>query len=123
MRIAADACHALEGEIERGAFEAGAREEGDQEGAEAAVDVQREAFAQGEIGERGDVVDDAMREVWCRADEQDRVAVYEPRDGGHVRAIAGGRAGDEVHADLEVGAGFAEGGVGGFGEDPGMGMR
>ena len=69
MRIAADARHALEGEIERGGFEAGAREEWHQEGTEAAVDVQREAFAQGETGERGDVVDDAVGEVRRRADE------------------------------------------------------
>ena len=38
-------------------------------------------------------------------------------------AVAGSGAGDEVDADFEVGACFAEGGVGGFGEDPGMGMR
>ena len=38
-------------------------------------------------------------------------------------AVAGAGAGDEVDANLEVGACFAEGGVGGFGEDPGMEMR
>ena len=38
-------------------------------------------------------------------------------------AVAGSGAGDEVDADFEVGACFAEGGVGGLREDPGIGMR
>ena len=35
----------------------------------------------GEAGESGNVIDNAMREVWCRADEEDSVRVYEPVHG------------------------------------------
>ena len=74
---------------------------------------------QGEPREGGDVVRDAVREVGGRADEEDGVAVDEPGDGGEGGAVGGRRAGDEMGFDFEVGACFAEGGVGGFGEDPG----
>ena len=119
VRVAGDAGHAFEGEVEGRGFEAGAGEEGDEEGAEAAVDVQGEVPLEGEPREGGDVVGDAVREVGGRADEQDRVAVDEARDGGEGGAVGGGRAGDEVRFDFEVGTRFAEGRVRGFGEDPG----
>lgn len=59
-----------------------------------------------------------MGEIRGRTDEENGVAIDEAGDGGDVHAVGGGRAGDEVGFDFEVGAGFAEGGVGGFGEDP-----
>lgn len=63
VSVAGDGGDALEAEVERGGFEAGLFEEGDEEGAQAAVDVEWEAFLEGKLGERGDVVDDAVREV------------------------------------------------------------
>lgn len=67
--------------------------------------------------EGGDVVDDAVGEVGRGADEEDGVGVDEARDGGDLRLVGGGFAGDEVHFDLEVLACFAEGRVRGFGQD------
>ena len=118
--IATDACDAFEGEVEGGGGEPGAREEGDQEGSEAAVYVEGESalFAEGEAGEGGDVVDDAVGEVGGGTDEEDGVAIYEGGHGGGVDLVGWGRAGDEVDFDAEVGAGFAEGSVGCFGDDP-----
>ena len=118
--VAADAGDAGEAEIERVGVEAGAGEEGDEEGAEAAVDVEGDfvvAF-QGEGGEGGDVVDDAVGEVGGGADEEDRVAVYKAGDAGCLGAVGRCGAGDQVDFDLEVFAGFAECGVGGLGDDP-----
>lgn len=117
--VAADAGDAGEGEVERGAVEAGAGEEGDEKGAEAAVDVEGEFAFEGEPGEGGDVVDDAVREVGGGADEEDGVAVDQPGYRGGCYAVGRGGAGDEVDFDFEVGTRFAEGCVGGFGEDPG----
>jgi hypothetical protein len=61
--VARDGGDALEAEVEGGRLEAGFVEEGDEEGAQAAVDVEREALFEGEFGEGRDVVDDAVREV------------------------------------------------------------
>ncbi len=119
MRVARDARHAAEREVEGRGGEARAREEGDEEGAKAAVDVQRERALECEPREGGDVVDDAVWEIGGGADEKDRVGVYESGDGSGGYLVRGCRAGDEVDLDLEVGACFAEGGVCRFREDPG----
>jgi hypothetical protein len=63
VRVAGDGGDALESEVEGLGLEAGLLEEGDEEGAETAVDVERDGLAEGEAGERGDVVDDAVGEV------------------------------------------------------------
>ena len=63
VRVAADGGDALEAEVEGGGFEAGFFKEGDEEGAEAAVDVQGELLFEGDLGEGRDVVDDTVREV------------------------------------------------------------
>ena len=81
--------------------------------------MEGDAARDGELGERGDVVDDAVGKVGGGADEEDRVAVYEARDGGDGDLVAWGGAGDEVDLDSEVVAGFVECGVAGVGEDPG----
>ena len=118
VRVAADAADAFEGEVERRRGEAGAGEEGDQEGAEAAVDVQGEGSAERKPRECRDVVDDAVRERRRGPDEQDRVAVDEPGHAGDVGAVRGGRAADQMNFNAEVAAGFEEGGVCGFRDDP-----
>ena len=68
MRIAADARDTFECKIEGCGFEAGAGQEGDQEGAEAAVDVEGEGFFESEAGEARDVVDYAVGKVRGGAD-------------------------------------------------------
>lgn len=50
MGIARDGCHAAKAEIKGDGVEACFLEEGDQEGAEAAVYVQRDAAAQSDFG-------------------------------------------------------------------------
>lgn len=68
MRVAADGGDALEAEIEGDGLKAGLFEEGKEEGAQAAVDVKREALLKCQLRQRRDVVDDAVREVGGRAD-------------------------------------------------------
>lgn len=77
MGIAANAGHTLNGEVECHGGKASTRKEWDDERPKTAVDVERERtfLAQGEAGERDDVVDDAMGEVGSGTNEEDSVAV------------------------------------------------
>lgn len=79
--------------------------------------MQGEFVLDGEFGEAGDVVDDAVGEVGGGANEEDGVWVYEAGDGAKVDLVGGRLAGDEVDLDFEVLACFAEGRVCGFGKD------
>jgi hypothetical protein len=117
--VAGDGCDTLEAEVEERGGEAGGGEEGNDEGAEAAVNVKGDATADSKLGERGDVIDDAVGKVRGRADEEDRVAVYETRHGGDGDLVGGRGAGDEVDLDPEVVAGLVEGSVGCIRENPG----
>lgn len=119
VRVAGDGGDALEAEVEGLGLEAGLFEEGDEEGAEAAVDVEGDGFTHGEAGERRDVVDDAVREVGGRADEEDGVRGDEAGDGADVDLVGGRGAGYEVDLNLVVFACFAEGCVSCFWENPG----
>lgn len=118
--VAAYAGDALEGEVEGDGGEASAGEEGDEEGAETAVDVKGELalLAEGETGEGGNVVDDAVGEIRGGADEEDGVAVDEGGDAADVDLVLGGWAGDQMDFDAEIGSSLAKGGVSCFGNDP-----
>lgn len=65
MRIATNTRNTLESEIEELSLEPCLLEEGHEEGAETAVYMQRDLALDGEFGERGYVVDDAVGEVGC----------------------------------------------------------
>lgn len=80
--------------------------------------MQWDSALDSEFGQRSDVVDDAMGEVGCGANEEDGVAVDEAGDGGDVDLIGGGGAGDQVDLDAEVFACFAECSVSCFWENP-----
>ena len=71
----------------------------------------------GELRETGDIVDDAVREVGCGSDKQHGVGIDEAGDGGEGDPIGRCFASHQVDLDLEVFAGFAEGGVGSLRED------
>lgn len=116
--VAADACDAFEGEVEWDGGESGAGEEGHEEGAETAIYVKGEGFAEGEAREGGDVVDYAVGEGGGGADEEDGVAVDESGDAGDVDAVGWTGASHEVDFDAEIGARFVERWMGGFGDDP-----
>ena len=118
MRVDGDAGYAFEAEVEGLGFEACLLQEGDEEAAETAVDVEGEALAQGEFGERGNGVNYPVRVAGGAADQQDRVGVDEPGYRGEVGAVGWSWAGDEVQADLKVGGCFPESGVCCFGEYP-----
>jgi hypothetical protein len=68
VRVDRDAGDAWDAEIEVGSFETSSSQEGDDEGTETAVDVEREFLCYGEARERWDVVYDSVGEVRCRAD-------------------------------------------------------
>lgn len=118
MGVAGDGCDTLEAEVEERGGEAGGGEEGDNEGAEATVNMEGDATADGELGECGDVVNDAVGEVGGGAHEENRVAVYETRHGRDGDLVGGRGARDEVDLDPEVVAGLVEGSVGCIREDP-----
>lgn len=80
--------------------------------------MQGDAAADGQLGQGGNVVNDAVREVGRRAHEQDRVAVDQAGHAVHVDLVQRRGTGHQVHLDLEVLAGLAESSVCGFGEDP-----
>jgi len=63
MRIATDTRHTLESEIEELCLEPSFLEKGDEEGSQTAVNVERDLALDSELGEGGDIVDDAMGEV------------------------------------------------------------
>lgn len=56
-----------------------------------------------------------MGKIRSGADEENGVAIDESRDAGDVDLVGRGGAGDEMDFDFEIRAGFAEGGVSGFG--------
>ena len=63
MSVTADACNSFEAEIEELGVEAGFLQEGDEERSETAVNVKRDLALQSKSGERGNIIDDTMREV------------------------------------------------------------
>lgn len=73
MRIAGYTSHALQSEVEGFAFEACFFKKWYKEGAEAAIYVKRYSLAESKAREGGYVIDDAVREVRCRADKEDGV--------------------------------------------------
>ena len=54
-------------------MEAGFGQEGNYEGAKAAVDVEWKFVFQGQAGQGWDVIDDSVGEVGCRAHQEDRI--------------------------------------------------
>lgn len=80
--------------------------------------MEAELLAEGEFREGGDVIHDTVREVGCRANEEDGVAVDETRYGSHVDLVGRCRAGHEVNLDAEVIAGLPEGRVRRVRENP-----
>ena len=80
--------------------------------------MEGESFAKCEAGEGRNVVNDAVREIRSRADEEDGVTVHKAGDAGDVDAVGGGGAGDQVDFDTKIRPGFAEGGVCSFRKDP-----
>lgn len=65
MCVAAYTGHALESEVEELGFEPCLVEEGDEERSKTAVNVERDVALQCKSGERGYIIDDAMREIGC----------------------------------------------------------
>lgn len=80
--------------------------------------MQGDVAAGGDLGQGGNVVDDAVGEVGRAADDEDRVGVDKAGDAACVDLVGRSRAGDKLHFDLEVLAGLAEGCVCGVGENP-----
>lgn len=85
--------------------------------------MEGDATFEGELREGRDIVYYAVREIRGRADEEDGVSVDEAGDAADVDLVGWCGAGDEVDFDFEVFCCFAEGCVGGFGEDPVGGGR
>jgi len=77
MRVATYTRHSLQSEIEELCLVACFLKEWNKEGAKAAVYMQECFTPQSEFGERRDVVDYAVRKVWCGANKQNSVAVDE----------------------------------------------
>lgn len=71
-----------------------------------------------EFGERGYVVDDAVREIGCRSDDENGVAVDEAGHAGDVNLVRGRWAGHQVDLDTEVFASLLKSCVSGAWEDP-----
>ena len=80
MSIAADARYAFKAEVEWLRIETCLCEIRDQEGAEAAVYMERYVFLASETRERRDVINDAMGIVRSGADKEDSVGIDEARD-------------------------------------------
>ena len=75
-------------------------------------------FAECETGERGYVVDYAVGKVRGGADEEDSIAIDESGYARNMDLVLGGWAGYQVDFDAKIRAGFAEGSMGCFGDDP-----
>lgn len=87
VRVDGDGGHARTAEVEAtsirpGGGKAGTRQVGQEEGAEAAVNMQGNRVRNGEAGKSGDLVDNAVRVVGSGADEEDRIRIDEAADLG-----------------------------------------
>ena len=102
MCVATNASHALEGEVERHASESSAGQERNQKRAKTCVDMEREPFAEGKARKGRDVINDSMRVVWCRTNEQNGIAIDEARYRGDLRAIIWAWTGNKVDSDAKV---------------------
>ena len=78
--VATYTCDPFETKVERFRLETGTGEERHKEGTKAAVHMKGKAFAHGKAGERADVINDTVREVWSGANKENGVGVYEARD-------------------------------------------
>lgn len=76
MGVAGDGGDAFDAEIEGFGGKAGFFEEGNEEGAEAGVDVEGDAALEGDFGQAGDVINDAVGEVGSGADDLEGVSGY-----------------------------------------------
>ena len=70
--------------------------------------MQADIALRGDFAQSGDVVDDAVREVWRAANQHDSVAVDEAADVWYRCLVAGRWTWDVVDLDLEVFSRFAE---------------
>lgn len=93
-------------------------EEGNHEGAQAAVNVQGNLVLGSKTGKSGDVVDNAMREVRRRAHQEDSVWVDKTANSTDVDFIVGCWAWNTVQFDLEVFASLVECSMSSVGNDP-----
>jgi hypothetical protein len=82
--IARDRGDALNTEIEWLRLESGLLQERYQERAQTSVHMEGHSLPQRNLAESSNVVDDPVREVWGRANNQDGVVVYETADSLEV---------------------------------------
>ena len=90
-------------------WKAGGSEEGEEEGAEAAVDVEGDLIFGGDAGDGGDVVDNACRVIWAGCNDEDGVWIDVSTDRGGGDSVFGCGTVHDMEFDLEVFGGFVEG--------------
>ncbi|KAH3667431.1 hypothetical protein OGAPHI_003080 [Ogataea philodendri] len=78
--------------------------------------MERDVVFDSELGELLDVVNESMREVWSRADQQTCVSINKPFDLGDVSDVVLVQV-DQMELHLEVKRGLEDGGVYRLGSD------
>lgn len=121
--INADTCHAWLAEIEAtlvlvGRRETGTLEESNDKRTKTAVDVEGNLVSHGKAGERRDIVNQPVRVVWRRADEEDSIRVDETTDGWDMDFVMRCWTWHNVKLYAEILRGLHKGSVRGNWDDP-----
>lgn len=99
-------------------WETGLLEERNHKRPKTAVNVKRDLVLGGQAGQRRNVIDNAVREVWCRANEEDSIGIDQPAHSSDVDLVFRRRTGNEVELDFEVIARLIKGSMSSVGDDP-----
>lgn len=123
VSIAGDGCDTRLTEVEAAlvliwARETGLLHEGNDEGAQAAVDVEGNLILDSELGERGNIINHAVREVGSRSNKENGVGVDQSGNRRNIDLIFWSRARDSVELDAEIMACLIKSSVSGIRDNP-----
>lgn len=122
VRVHADTGNTGEAEIKTTLFlvrrwEASLLQEANNKRSQAAVNVKRNLVGGSKMRQRRNIVDNAMGEVWCRANEKNGVGVDQPAHGGDIDLVLRVWTSHGVEFDFEVSARLVECGMSGVRDD------
>lgn len=123
MGIYTDAGHTWEAEVEPSLILIRRRitrflEESNDERPQAAVDVKGNLVRDCQPGQSRDIINDTMREVGCRTDQQDSVAINQTTNGGNMDFVFWCRAWHTMKLDPKILGSFVESSMRGIRNDP-----
>lgn len=98
--------------------EASLLQERNDKGAQATVHMERDFVRGSEARQCRNIIDNAMRKVRSRTNEQDSVRVDQPANSSNFNLVVGSRAGNTVELDSKVMRSLDKRSVGSIGDNP-----